>query len=306
MTDCLRSVILRGMAKKDLGPSVVIVSAGSLARALAQLLPQAGYRIREIVVRSASGSWKDAEKLSVSTGARLATFETASWNAGIVWIAVSDGGIASQAELMAGLRGWKGQVVFHSSGVLSSKELRPLRLRGASVASVHPMMTFVPGGVPAMEGVAWTIEGDSRATSVARKLVRTLKGVPLSIKVENKPLYHAFAAFLSPLLVVHLETAAGLAVAAGIPQDELEAVMRPIVEQTLRNYFEKKRSRAGAGKAFSGPLIRGDIATTERHLRSLRKHRAALGLYRALINAALESDLPVKDRSAIRKLLRKR
>ena len=298
--------MLRGMAKKEPGRSVVLVGAGSLAHALARLLSAAGYEITEIVIRSSSERRPEAARLARITGARLVTFETASWNAGIVWIAVSDGAIASTAELISSRNGWKGQVVLHSSGVLSSKALRPLRLRGASVASVHPMMTFVPGKVPSVKGVAWTIEGDPRAASFARKLVRTLKGVPLSIKVENKPIYHAFAAFLSPLLVVHLEAAAGLAVAAGIPEDELEAMMRPIVEQTLCNYFEQRSSGTGAGKAFSGPLIRGDISTIERHLRALRGHTAALGLYRALIDSALESDLPVKSKAAIRKLMRKK
>ena len=306
MTRWFRSVMLRGMTKKELGPSVVIVGAGSLAHALVLLLPQAGYRIREIVVRHTSERQKEAEKLAATTGAGLATLETAAWSSDIVWIAVNDGAIASAAELMASHKEWKGQVVLHSSGVLSSKELRPLKLRGASVASVHPMMTFVPGRIPSVTGVAWTIEGDGRASSVAKRIVRSLKGVPLSIKVENKPLYHAFAAFLSPLLVVHLETAAGLANAAGIPQSELEAVMRPIVEQTLQNYFEKKSSGAGAGKAFSGPLIRGDFATIENHVRALRKHKEALNLYRSLIAAALDSDLPVKNKSAIGRSIRKK
>ena len=298
--------MLRGMAKKDLRPSVVIVGAGSLAHALAKLLPSAGYRISEIVVRTTSERRKEAERLASSASARVVSFQTASLDSDIVWVAVSDGAIASTAKLMAKLKGWRGQVILHSSGVLSSAELRALKLRGASVASAHPMMTFVPGKVPRVEGVAWTLEGDRQATLVARKMVKNLNGVPLSINVKHKPLYHVFAAFLSPLLVVHLEAAARLAVEAGIPEDELSAVMRPIIEQTLQNYFEKKSSGAGAGKAFSGPLIRGDVATIERHLRALRRHKEALDLYRSLVASAVKSDLPVKNKAAIERAIRKK
>ena len=295
--------MLRGMAKKDSGQSVVLVGAGSLAHALASLLPKAGYRISEFVIRSKSERRREAEKLAQASRARLATFETASWDAGIIWVAVSDGAIASTAELMAPLADWKGRIVLHSSGALASTELWALKRRGAVVGSVHPMMTFVPEGVPEVSGIAWTIEGDRQATAVARTVVRALKGVQLSIDARNKSLYHVFAAFLSPLIVVHLETAARLAVAAGIPRRELTAVMRPIVEQTIQNYFEKKGSGAGAGKAFSGPLIRGDVATIEGHLRALRWDREALSLYRALVAAALKSDLPVKSKAAIRRAI---
>jgi predicted short-subunit dehydrogenase-like oxidoreductase (DUF2520 family) len=291
------------MAKKDSGRSVVLVGAGSLAHALASLLPKAGYRISEFVVRSKSERRREAEKLAQASRARLATFETASWDAGIIWVAVSDGAIASTAELMAPLADWRGKIVLHSSGALASAELRALKRRGAVVGSVHPMMTFVPGKVPVVNAVAWTIEGDRQAASVARRVVRALKGVPLSIEARDKSRYHVFAAFLSPLMLVHLETAARLAVAAGIPARELTAVMRPIVEQTIQNYFEKKGSGGGAGKAFSGPLIRGDVATIEGHLRALRGDREALSLYRALIAAALKSDLPVRNKAAIRRAI---
>jgi predicted short-subunit dehydrogenase-like oxidoreductase (DUF2520 family) len=204
---------------------------------------------------------------------------------------------------MAPLADWKGKIVLHSSGALASAELRALKRRGAVVGSVHPMMTFVPGRVPEVNGIAWTIEGDRQASAVARRVVRALNGVSLSIDPRNKSLYHVFAAFLSPLLVVHLETAARLAVAAGIPARELTAVMRPIGEQTIQNYFEKKGSGAGAGKAFSGPLIRGDVATIEGHMRALLREKEALSLYRALVAAALRSDLPVKNKAAIRKAI---
>jgi predicted short-subunit dehydrogenase-like oxidoreductase (DUF2520 family) len=79
--------------------------------------------------------------------------------------------------------------------------------------------------------------------------------------------------------------------------------MRPIVERTLCNFVANVDQPRGAGKAFSGPLVRGDMGTIRKHLNSLRQVPVARKVYVALLEAALESDLPVKNRSAIRKLL---
>ena len=90
---------------------------------------------------------------------------------------------------------WKGKVVFHSSGALSSRELSSLRKAGAFVASVHPMMSFVHHGAEATFEVPFALEGDAKALRVAKSIVRDLGGESLLISAANKPLYHAFGAF---------------------------------------------------------------------------------------------------------------
>lgn len=279
---------------------MTLVGAGNLAHALAQLLPASGWQLAEIVTRSNSSR---ARALGHKVGAVARTMERAGWAGKIVWLAISDSAIREVGSALASVTDWKGKIVIHSSGALSSHDLLPLRRRGAYVASAHPMMTFVPGQTPEMPGVVWTIEGDPPAVRAARAVVHALGGQALKIDRRHKPLYHAFGAFLSPLLVVHLVTAARLAVKAGVPTKHLRAVMRPIVERTLGNFFANVGEKGGAGKAFSGPLIRGDLETTRAHLRSLRSVPAARRLYVALLAAALETDLPVKNRVAISKTL---
>jgi predicted short-subunit dehydrogenase-like oxidoreductase (DUF2520 family) len=236
-------------------------------------------------------------------GASVRTIADADWSGDIAWLAVSDGAIRQVAAHLASLAGWRNKLVLHSSGALSSHILLPLKRRGAHIASAHPMMTFVPGETPDMTGVAWTIEGDTKALAAAHRIVIALGGRPLKIDPQQKPLYHAFGAFLSPLLVVHLTTASEVAINAGISRRQLGEVMGPIVERTIQNLFANIGRRSGAGKAFSGPLIRGDIETIRAHLRSLRQVREARELYIALLRAALKSGLPVKNRAAIAKLV---
>ncbi len=47
---------------------------------------------------------------------------------------------------------WKTKVALHSSGAFTGDELAVLKKQGAAVASVHPLMTFVPVGPIAASG----------------------------------------------------------------------------------------------------------------------------------------------------------
>ncbi len=289
------------MSGRKLAKTVTLVGAGNLAHALAELLPRGGYKIAEIVTRSNSPR---AKALGRKVGATTAAIAHARWSGDVVWLAVSDSAIRELASEVAQVAKWNGKTVLHSSGALSSGDLLPFRRRGAQIASAHPMMTFVPGETPEMAGVVWTLEGDPVAVGIARQIVGALSGRAVKIDPKHKPLYHAFGAFLSPLLVVHLATAADLALKAGVPRGDLGALMKPIVQRTLANLFMNVHRAKGAGKAFSGPLIRGDDDTIRKHLQSLRKFPRALNLYAALVQSAVDSDLPVKNRRVIADLIR--
>ncbi len=292
------------MANRKQTRSVTLVGAGNLAHALAQLLPASGWQVVEIVTRSNPSR---AKALARKVGAVASTVAGGSWAGEIVWLAVTDSAIREVGSVLAssGVTNWKGKIVIHSSGALSSYELLPLRRRGAQVASAHPMMTFVAGETPEMTGVVWTVEGDPVAVRSARRVVESLGGRVLKIDPKNKPLYHAFGAFLSPLLVTHLVTASELAMEAGIARKDLADMMKPIVERTVANLFATIDELNGAAKAFSGPLIRGDVETIRKHLQSLQRNSKARALYAALVDAAIAGGLPVKNRNTISKLVHK-
>ena len=58
-----------------------------------------------------------------------------------------------------------------------------------------------------------------------------------------------------------------------------------------------------AASAFSGPLVRGDVATVRKHLAELKKLPEARAVYVALASASLKS-LPVNNRKALERELR--
>jgi predicted short-subunit dehydrogenase-like oxidoreductase (DUF2520 family) len=257
-------------------PSIAILGAGRLGTALAKRLSQAGYRVQLIHSRS-------REKLRA-----LAS--------DLVWFCVPDGEISPIAAELAG-RGWAGKTAFHSSGVLPSDILAPLASSGARVASVHPLMTFVQGSLPRLNGVSFAVEGDKAAVRVAERIVRRLGGDPVPIAKSKKAAYHAFATMVCPLVLAWLQAAEQTAALAGMRAQEARRRMRPIVLEALANY-----TKLGAARAMSGPLVRGDAPTVASHLDLLAQRPAIQRAYAALVETALET-LPAKNKRALRELL---
>jgi predicted short-subunit dehydrogenase-like oxidoreductase (DUF2520 family) len=195
---------------------------------------------------------------------------------------------------------WKRKIALHSSGALASDELRAVRLRGASVASVHPLMTFVNWSVPSLEGVPFAVEGDALAIRVAGGIVRKLGGEAFAISKNKKLAYHAWGAFMAPLLVALLVTGEQVARAAGLSKAEARRKMLPIVRQTLANY-----AKLGPAGAFSGPIVRGDAEVVRGHLKELKKSPEAGEVYAALARAALRY-LPAENRKELERVLGER
>jgi predicted short-subunit dehydrogenase-like oxidoreductase (DUF2520 family) len=289
--------MLARMARRK-KPSVAMVGAGNLARALGPALARAGYHVREVASRETARSRRRARAVARSAGARAVTLRAAKLDARVVWLAVADAAIAPVARELARGRDWRGKIALHSSGALGSEELGALGRRGASVASLHPMMTFVGPAKPKLAGLRFAVEGDARAVRVARGIARDLGGEVWRIRKRDKTLYHALGSFASPLVVMLLAQAERVGRGAGLSAAQTRRTIRRIVEQTVANYF-----RGGAAAAFSGPIRRGDLVTVKRHLKELRKVPGALEIYRQLAGAAVRN-LPVGRRAEMARLLR--
>jgi predicted short-subunit dehydrogenase-like oxidoreductase (DUF2520 family) len=300
--------------------TISFVGAGALASGMARLLRAHGFAIGEIIGRDEVASTRKARALAREVGAVATTLAQARLDCELLWLAVPDGAIESVAADVARVlerrvtlrcrpraqrrpRALAGKsqvphVVLHASGALSSEVLAAVAECGVETGSAHPMMTFVAGEPPSLEGVWFAVEGTPAAVRASRALARKLGARSFAIEPQSKALYHAFGAMLSPMLATELEAAERIGLRAGIDAKQVRRIMEPIVLRTVRNVL-----RSGAGKSFSGPLARGDVRTVERHLESL-EGMAESGVYRALMEYATEA-LPVKKSEEMKKLLRR-
>ncbi len=274
-----------------------IVGPGNFGSALALSLSEAGYRVECLAVRPQKRVSNETTKLATRIKAKIAVLGEMPLASDVVWITVPDDVIEVVAAQLAGTQEWRGKTVFHSSGALTSEALTPLRAMGARVASVHPGMTFVRRAMPRLKGVPFGVEGDAGAVRLARKIVGEMGGTAYLIKAEDKVLYHAFGAFASPMFIALMTALEQVGEAAGIEPAKLKTMTAPLLRQTLANYLEH-----GAAAAFSGPLVRGDVATVRRHLTALKRVPEAREAYVSLSRAAVKF-LPAKNRAALKKEL---
>jgi predicted short-subunit dehydrogenase-like oxidoreductase (DUF2520 family) len=278
-------------------PSIDFIGAGALASSMARSLSSRGYSIEEFVVRKPSSR---VNALAKALGATVSSFKNCRLGADIVWLGVPDDAIERCAKQLAKRRDLRGKIALHSSGALGSDVLDSLRRNEASVASLHPMMSFSASNRnPDLRGVSFSVEGDPTAVRVARRIVERLGGDVSSVKAEKKALYHAFGAMIAPLLVSHLQAAQLMGERAGFDARRVRSVMKPIVEKVVAAFLA-----GGAENAFSGPFLRGDVKTVERHLVAIRGCDEE-PVYRALAEYAIDH-IKGENKEKLRRLLEKR
>src|SRR5262249_14420783 len=196
--------------------TIALTGAGNLAYVLGPALHSAGYRIESVAFRNTAASQRRAMALANRLVTRTVRLEQAGPDADIIWLCHTDDALAETACHLARKPGWRGKIVFHSSGALTSDVLAPLKRAGAHTASLHPMMTFVPGTSPRLKGVPFAVEGDRQAVAAARRITSALGAEIFPINKDSKILYHALGSFSSPLVVATLATAERVGRAAGL------------------------------------------------------------------------------------------
>ena len=249
---------------------MAVVGAGRLGTALARALAACGYEIETLVARVASRARRAARLAGVETRAvALARLEELP-RADVLFITTPDDAVAEVAGRLAALgdKRSRGRVALHTSGALASDVLAPLGARGYKVGSMHPLaaVSEAEAGAESLRRAFYCIEGEARAASVARRLVRDLGGESFSVSTKEKALYHASAVLTAGHTVALFDVAVRLLARCGPTQREARRVLLPLLRSTLDNL-----ERATPERALTGTFARADAATVRKHIAALRE-----------------------------------
>lgn len=178
----------------------------------------------------------------------------------------------------------KTKIAFHCSGIQPAALLAPLAEKGVKIASIHPVMTFAAPDkvVENFAGTYCGFEGDIEAFDVLCPIFERMGGHFFKISADQKDLYHAANVMACNYLVALMDVAIALYQGSGIPEQEVHALMRPLVSQTLENFFG-----SAAPQSLTGPIARGDYETVKRHLRVIQDEKI-WAVYTALGARTLE------------------
>jgi predicted short-subunit dehydrogenase-like oxidoreductase (DUF2520 family) len=253
---------------------VFILGAGRAGRSLARALRAGGVDIAGLHGRHA-----DIEE-HITAGAPPRSLGAAT----CVLVTVRDAQLEGALGTLAAASLGKHTVVLHASGSADPAGLARLRANGHACGTFHPLVALSdPGNAPQVLRGAWVgIDGDEAALRVAERLAAAVGAQVLRIPPGEKPRYHAAAVFASNFPTILMCLAEELLREVGISSDVARQALHPLFASAVENL------RGGSGaSALTGPIVRGDVDTVERHLVALRAHPDALDAYRALSRTAL-------------------
>lgn len=246
--------------------SIALIGTGAVGTALAVLLQGAGYSISALAGRNRKRTVALIKRLKISNV--NADNAAAIKNADVIFFCLPDDELKDEIERCASsLPSFEGKILFHTSGALSSSLFEPMRNKGASAASFHPLQT-VPQDFSeiSLKDFAVSLEGDQEAVDCAVEIVNNIGAKPLLIQPEQKTTYHAAATLASNGLVGLSGVVEEMIDAVGLGEEGREHFYK-LMGQSLEN----SRSMT-APDAITGPASRGDVATLKQHLSSLRQY----------------------------------
>jgi predicted short-subunit dehydrogenase-like oxidoreductase (DUF2520 family) len=263
--------------------SIAIIGAGRLGTSLGYALSKKGYSIKALSCLSISSAEESRQKIGQGE-ASTDNVRTADQGE-IVSLTVPDDEIEHVVqELISSPLSWEEKIVFHCSGLLTSSVLRPLQIKGAHTASVHPCFSFPKKQKRAdlFQGIYFALEGDDFALAAAKDMISKIGGLHFKIRAENKACYHTACSMTSNLSVALLYTAISLLSNCEIREDKAQKILWPLLEGTLHNV-----NKIDIFDALTGPVARGDLSTIRKHLEELERSPSARRIYIGLAKQAL-------------------
>ncbi len=263
---------------------ISIIGAGRLGTSLGVALSKKGYRIKSLSCQT-SLSADESQKIIGEGKSSTDNIQTARAGDMVILCLPDEEIVKVTKELSAASINWSKKFVFHCSGLLSSEILKPLKTKGALTASIHPVQSFAHKKTPPeqFENIYFGLEGETQALEESQKIIRKLGGHCFIIAAENKTLYHTACSIASNFFVVLLDAASSLLKKVGLQEEQAFKVLLPLVKGTLHNV-----KKFDIHASLTGPVIRGDKASVEKHLEALRKFPSFYEMYRRLAFQALE------------------
>ncbi|HSM13784.1 MAG TPA: DUF2520 domain-containing protein [Thermoanaerobaculia bacterium] len=245
-----------------------LIGPGRVGESLGHWAIARGARCVAVVGRRRSAGLSEA---AARLGApALPAEDLAGLDATLTLLAVPDAALADVARRLAGrIRG----VAIHVSGLHGPSALAPLAATGCRTGALHPLRAFprVEPDPGAARGIFYAIDGAAEARALARRLAEAFGGVAGVVPEDVRPLYHLAATLAAAGVATAFATACTLADAAGVP----EAARRGYAE-LARGALEAAATTEPPARAITGPVVRGDLETVERHLAALGAARPEL------------------------------
>ena len=240
----------------------VLLGAGKVGTAVASLLSARGHEPVGIISPSSGSAERAASYLGAPVFDEVGDLPPAD----LVLIGAGESALGEIARSLA-LHVVPGMVVVHFAGAFGIDPLRPILSIGAQGAALHPVqaMPSIDQARERLPGSAWGVTCQPDLREWAHALIRDdLSGEPFDVREEDRPLWHAASVTTSNGIAGLMSAGERILEAIGIVHPE--RVLGPLAAGTVTNAV----AGGGGSATLTGPAVRGEHATIERHLEALR------------------------------------
>lgn len=262
--------------------TLTLIGCGKAGLSVALALRGAGWTVAACASRTSESARKGAEWLSCPVLQSLTDLP----REGLLLLGVPETALKDVDRAVASADPHlRGRVVLHLSGALPARILEACRLRGASVGSIHPVMTLPDPltGAKNLRQATFALEGRPDAMAAMKAMVRSISGKSFSLSPRGKTLYHAAAVVAANHLVALIADSQEMLRLAGADPSVALPAFQSLMEGTVSNVFA-----SGPVAAITGPIERSDQEIIRNHLQALKRWPHLSDRYRAMALGALD------------------
>jgi predicted short-subunit dehydrogenase-like oxidoreductase (DUF2520 family) len=250
--------------------NAAIIGGGKVGTTLGRVLVQEGHRVACVISRTTKSARLSSEFIGCeSFGTGLQAIPE---NVNLIMITTPHGVVADVALALARIeRSYKGVAVCHASGMLTASVLEPLKEKGATVFSFHPLQVFprtfaFEEILPNVRGIYYGVDGAAAGVRAAYALAKALKGAVVEVPPAMREFYHASAVVASNHLTTLFGVLHRMAMEFAPEGTDWMSMYFPIIMASIGN------ARAATPEvALTGPVVRGGVETVARHLEALQR-----------------------------------
>ncbi len=230
---------------------ISFIGAGRVAKALAQVLYNTGFKIQEIVSKSGSSSRVLADLCNASPKPDLNFTD----GTDIIIAAVPDDALPG---VLKKISCGESVIVVHTAGSIGL-DVFPSDLKHTGV--FYPLQTFSEGRSINFKDIPFFIEAsDPNTCEVLNSLAVSIGGEVHFVDTQRRKLLHVAAVFVSNFTNHMLTAGKKTTREAGFPFKILE----PLINETILKAVEN-----GPEVSQTGPAVRMDIGTIDKHIELL-------------------------------------
>jgi predicted short-subunit dehydrogenase-like oxidoreductase (DUF2520 family) len=242
---------------------IVLIGSGNTATVLGRRIALAGHEVLQVFSRSREHAILLADELGCSA---TDSWEEITREAGIYLVALSDDSLLT----IGGRLSLPGKLVMHTAGSVSRKALAGI---SADNGVLYPLQSLKKE-IPAPREIPLLVEGNStEALEKIAAFARTLSPQVREADGETRMKLH-----LAGVLVNNFSNHLYALTAGYCRQEEIPfELLLPLIYETAA-----RLSYADPVDTQTGPAVRGDAATIERHLALLDNHKNIKDLYKLI------------------------